>query len=143
MPLTIPRKIIDEFSQVSDEEALRALIWSKMGNSLNGCTILFNRVLIAIYCRPGRTKSGLWMPDSVKEEDLWQSKVGLVLKMGPDAFADDPRMGYYFNGQRLHVSEWAVFKIGDTWEMLVNGVPCRLVEDAHIKMRVKDPALIY
>lgn len=141
MPLTIPRKTIDEFSRCENETELKQCITIKLNGCLRSLDIMFNRVLVAIYCRPGKSKGGLLMPDSVKEEDLWQSKVGLVLAMGPDAFEDDAVT--HFNGQRVNIGEWAVFKVGDSWEMLINDVPCRLVEDAYIKMRTRDPSLVY
>jgi hypothetical protein len=143
VPLTIPRQTIERFSKCHTPDALRDEIWNSLGTSLHSLDIMFNRILVAIYVRPERSSGGVYFAQQTKEEDLWQGKVGLVLKMGDDAFKDDPAGGYYFGGQRAVVGEWVVFKIGDTWDLLVNDVPCRLIEDAHIKIKAADPRIIY
>ena len=74
-------------------------------------------------------------------EDEWQGKVGLVLKLGPNAFVDDEDDSFY--GQKVDPGEWVVFKVGDAWSLNINGYPCRLVRDSSIKLKVADPNIVF
>jgi co-chaperonin GroES (HSP10) len=141
MPLAIPVQTVETFSKMGDPAELKMTIKDMLGD-LSGIQVMFNRILVAIYIRPEITKGGIIRPGSNVEEDLWQSKVGLVVKMGQDAFFDDED-GTMFRGQRVDVGDWAGFKIGDTWDLIVKQVPCRLIEDAHIRVRLTDPSLVF
>lgn len=140
MPLVIPRHTLDTFSKIEDPVELRNKIFGLLGD-LNGLRILFNRVLVAIYIRPERTKGGIIRPGSNVEEDLWQSKVGVIVKMGQDAFRDDAHVSFY--GQRCEIGDWIGFKIGDTWDLLVRDVPCRFIEDANVRCSLDDPRIVF
>jgi hypothetical protein len=62
---------------------------AKIGD-ISTLTLAANNVLVAVYKRPEKTKSGIILTDQNRDEDNYQSKVGLVLKVGPTAFAYDP-----------------------------------------------------
>lgn len=51
------------------------------------------QVLVGVYVRPntvvGKEGKITWIPTSAQEEDIWQGKALLVLKMGPGAFKGD------------------------------------------------------
>ncbi len=136
MSVLLPRKAIEEVAKAADP---KSLMISKVGD-LSGINVMYNMVLIASYIRPGVTKGGIIRPDSNLEEDVWQGKVGLVIKLGPDAFKDDAET--QFNGQRADLGEWVVFKTGDAWQLTVGEWPCRLVRDSSIKMKVSDPFMV-
>jgi co-chaperonin GroES (HSP10) len=92
--------------------------------------------------RPEKTKGGIIRPDANKEEDVWQGKVGLVLKWGTAAFQDDAE--YHFaDADKVQVGEWAVYNVVDARSLMVNGFPCRLLRDASIMMKVDDPNSIF
>jgi co-chaperonin GroES (HSP10) len=139
--LIVPRKTIEQFSKCETPSALRQEIFSKLGVTLHELEIMFNRVLVAIYIRPERTAGGIIRVDETKEEDVWQGKVGMIVKMGDLAYKDSD--DFSFQGQRAAVGEWVVFRIGDTWDLLVNDVPCRLIADDHIKMKIQDPRSVF
>ena len=101
---------------------------------------MFNMVLLATYIRPNVTPGGIIRPDTNVEEDVWQGKVGLVLKLGPNAFVDDDDARFY--GQKVELNEWCVYKVGDAWSVTIGNWPCRLVRDSSIKMKVKDPNMV-
>jgi len=103
---------------------------------------MYNMVLIATYVSPNKSKGGIIMTQNTIEEDVWQGKVGLVLKTGKEAFKDSPDEGVFFHGQRANLGEYVVFHIGDAWQVAVNGWPCRLVRDSSIKMKALDPRVI-
>lgn len=48
-------------------------------------------ILVLQYVRPPQSKGGLIMPEKVVREDVYQGRVGLVLKLGPTAYADKAR----------------------------------------------------
>jgi len=133
------RKAIEEVSQIPELAERKAAIRAKVGD-LSGIDVMYNMVLIATYIRPAKTKGGIILTGNTLEEDVWQGKTGLVLKMGKDAFRDDGE--FSFNGQAADINEWVVFKIGDAWQLTVGDWPCRLVRDSSIRMKVKDPAII-
>jgi len=61
-----------------------------------------NQILVAVYIRPQKTKSGIYLTDKTTDEDRYQSKVGLVLKKGPTAFVDPE--GKWFDGITVDVN---------------------------------------
>jgi co-chaperonin GroES (HSP10) len=121
---------------VSTAEDPAKAICEIVGN-LDDFEIIGDRVLIGIYMRPEKTKGGIIRPDANKEEDVYQGKVGLVLKWGPDAFKN-PETGDMYE-QVANVGEWVVFKVGDGWQLEVNKMPCRMIKDANIIAKIKDP----
>ncbi len=136
MSSVLPRRAMDE---VSRSATPYADILKKVGD-LSDIEVLFNYVLMASYIKPERTRGGIILTDSSKEEDIWQGKTGMVLKLGKDAFKDDDDM--QFNGQTAEVGEWVVFKLGDAWKLTIREWPCLLVRDSSIKMKIHDPAII-
>jgi len=108
---------------------------------LDGIELFNNQVLVAIYKRPERTAGGIILTDNARKEDEFQGKVGLVLDKGPMAFVDDASVK--FQGQDVIEGDWITFRASDGWALNINGVPCRMVEDSHIKMRVASPDTVY
>src|SRR5271155_3319779 len=127
MSVFLNSQAVSEIAQIHDLVAKKMAIAKKVGD-LSGISIMFNMVLLAAYIRPEKSKGGIIRPGSNVEEDVWQGKVGLVLKLGPDSFRDDADMS--FNGQRASIGEWVVFKVGDAWQLTINDWPCRLVRDS-------------
>lgn len=126
-------------SAFTPAEAARALT-EQLGD-VESFDVLHNCLLVAIYHRPETTKGGIVLPESVRKEDAYQSKVGLIVKKGPLAFREDARTD--FGGKNPEIGEWAVFKVGDGWAIGINGVPCRIVQDVNIRATVTDPAAIW
>lgn len=140
MSVITPARAINIIAASSDpKQAILELV----GPALPKIELLYNRVLVATYIRPERTKGGIIRPDSNKGEDQWQGKVGLVLKLGSHAFDDDDENT--FKGVKAMVGDWVVYKVGDAWEMLVNGreqMACRVIRDTAIIAKVTDPEVI-
>lgn len=136
MTLVLPHKTIQAIANATDAEGTKRAILAQASN-LDGIEIFGDMVLLAIYIRPEKTRGGIYRPQTNVDEDIWQGKVGLVLKWGPDAFIDSSTGDLY--EQRAEIGEWCVFKVGDAWNITINGVACRLVRDSSIKMKIKDP----
>ena len=108
---------------------------------LNEVEVFNNNILVAIYIRPNKTKSGIILADETTEQDKYQGKVGLVVKKGPSAFDDET--GRWFKDADVNVGDWVVFRPSDGWSVAVNGQPCRLMDDVVVRGRVKHPDLIW
>ena len=140
MPLALPRKTIELFSRAVSPEAQKKMILEKLGD-LSEVQVMFNMVLVVPYIEPEKSDGGIFLPQERVAESIWQGKSAVVVKMGPDAFVDDEHNK--FNGQKVKVGDWCVFKIGDAWLVEIKKIPCRLVEDSNIKMVVTDPSIIF
>jgi co-chaperonin GroES (HSP10) len=130
MPYTRMTHDIDPAKTILDE----------MGD-ISGIEIFNNQILCAIYIRPEKTKSGIILTNTTRDEDKWQGKVGLVIKKGPDACVDDT--GKWFRNYTIDVGDWVFFRVSDGWSLTVNGVLCRLIDDTDIRGRAPAPDDIY
>ena len=137
MSVVIPHRAIEAFSNASDPR--EAIL--KMIGDLSGLELVGDQVLLGIYIRPEKTKGGIIRPTVNVQEDVWQGKVGLVLKMGPDAFRDRQTGDLY--EQRFEVGEWAIFDVNNSRSVQIREVPCRWIRDIHLIGKVKDPLMIF
>ncbi len=109
---------------------------------VTGVEIFNNQILVAIYQRPERTKSGIILTDNTRAEDKFQGKVGLVLKKGPTAFVADAHSGYVWE-KPIDVGDWVFFRTSDSWPLKVNDADCRILDDIKVRGRVAHPDLIW
>jgi len=108
---------------------------------LSNIEIFNNQILCAVYIRPQKTKSGLYLSDKTVDEDRFQGKVGLLIGMGPSAFQDES--GQWFSDTAFKLHDWLVFRPSDGWNITVNGVLCRVLSDTQVKVRVSSPDLVW
>ena len=108
---------------------------------LSKIKIYNNWILCAVYKRPEKMASGIYLPDATRKEDEYQGKVGLVVKKGPIAFVDDSNTS--FHGQTLEVGEWVTFRASDGWALNVNGILCRMLQDTQIRLVVPEPDVVF
>ena len=104
---------------------------------LSNIEIFNNKLLVAVYIRPEKMKSGLHLPDQNREEDRFQSKIGLLVKKGNLAFEDD--VGKWFQDVEINMHDWLIVRPSDAWSITVNGVLCRIVDDSLVQGRVSHP----
>lgn len=134
--LIVPHRSINKVAAAADP---KQAILDIVGN-LKGIEVIGSRVLLGTFIRPEKTTGGVFLTDSTKEEDVWQGKVGLVLKWGPDAFKN-PETGLTYE-QVVEVGEWGVYYVGDARHIQINKLPCRLVRDTQLVMKVTDPMAV-
>ena len=115
-------------------------IKKKVGD-LKDFVIFGNFVLLGVYERPEKTKSGLFLSDQTRGEDKHQGKAGLVLKKGPLAFVSDAN--YDFKGQNVELGDWVSIWVSDGRALYINGQLARLVEDQHIRLKIPAPDTVY
>lgn len=108
---------------------------------LSTVEIFNNQVLVAVYTRPEKTKSGIYLSNKTTDEDQFQSKVGLLVKKGPGAFIDPT--GEWFEGVKFDLGDWLVHRSSDGWSITVNGILCRILSDTQIKGRIDAPDRVW
>lgn len=123
---TDPRKaLIDKIGPVDDVE------------------LLHNQVLCAVYIAPEKTAGGIIRPANNVDEDRHQSKIGLILKTGPAAFAPDDKWSWPSD---MGVGDWVFFRVSDGWNVTVNGNRdnlCRILDDVDIRGRIQHPDQVW
>ncbi len=101
-------------------------------------------VLVAIYRRPEKTKGGIIVTSGNLDEDLYQGKVGLVIKIGP--YPPDEDDLKYFNGKPPQIGDWVVFKAsnGTSFGLLDRKGDCRFLKERRdIWMTIPDPDMVW
>ena len=106
---------------------------------LSGIELFHNQVLVAVYQRPEKTKSGLYLAAATRDEDKYQSKIGLVVMKGPSAFVSTGEWQF----PEIELNDWVIFRPSDGWNTGVNGVLCRILVDTSVKGRVENPDLVW
>jgi hypothetical protein len=95
-------------------------------------------LLLAVYMRPERTAGNIILTARNLEEDLYQSKVGLVIKIG---------YGAKYNNRDVELHEWLVVRPSDCWDFDLirpaGPVRCRTVYDKHIRGKVTAPGFMW
>lgn len=110
--------------------------------------IFNNQVLVAIYVRPPMTRGGIILPDKTRDEDRFQGKAGLVVKMGPQAFVETPNWKF---DSPAALGDWVIFRPSDGWGITFpsarptdrEGVLCRVLDDIHIRGRIQHPDQVW
>jgi co-chaperonin GroES (HSP10) len=99
-----------------------------------------NQVLCAIYVAPEKTSGGIIRPASNVEEDIHQGKIGLIVKLGAQAFQSDAKWRW---PEDVGLGDWVFYKVSDGWACTINKVKCRLLEDIDVKGRVQHPDQVW
>jgi co-chaperonin GroES (HSP10) len=120
----------------------------KRAGDLSHIDVFGSDILCAIYMRPNKTKSGIWLSDATAAEDAYQGKVFLILKMGPHAFVDEEGTKF----RDIKEGDWVVARSSDGWAVTLNPaaastskdtIPCRVITDINVRLRVESPDAIY
>lgn len=115
-------------------------IRKKVGD-LSKFVLFGNQLLVGVYERPERTKSGIILSDRTRQEDRSQGKAALVLMKGPTAFVSD--RNYDFKGQNVEVGEWVALFVSDGRQIVLHEQLCRVVEDQFIRLKIPAPDVVY
>lgn len=132
---------INRLSQADDPK--RGLLETIGVQNIESYRLFEDDVLIGTYIRPEKTKGGIILTDNAKQEDRFQGKVGLLLKVGPMAFKFDKSGQYHLEGDKPAVGDWVIYRPSDAWEISINGVSCRIIRSCLIRGAVNDPATIW
>ncbi len=96
-------------------------------------------MIVAVYVRPEKTRSGLYLADQTRQEDIYQGTVALVLKQGPDCYRPDSK--HSFSTEWCQVGDWV--QIPNTslipGRFRLKGVTLAHVSDIDIRAVIADP----
>lgn len=126
---------------LSDE---KQAIFDTLGD-LGAIKVPLNRILLAIYLPPERTKGGIIRPGIVRQEDEYQGVSALVVKLGPHCYEQSANMDYEWSeGDICEVGDWVMFRRGDGFRVDVNGVKCMLMDSERgIKLVLPRPDAVF
>jgi co-chaperonin GroES (HSP10) len=98
-----------------------------------------NWVLVGIHVQASKTAGGIILTDAARMEDVYQGKLGYVLKMGGDAFAENDSVRFTIHPT---VGDAVLYRASDGFPVDINGIHCRVIEDVHVKAIVGDPSSV-
>ena len=114
-------------------------ILRELGN-IDHIEVFNDRVLVAIYERPEKTKGGLLLTTQTRKEDQFQGKVCLVLKVGPMVNIGDK---HNLRGGALQPGDWLAVKSSDGWQITINNTLCKLLAEETIHMRIPESDIVW
>ena len=94
------------------------------------------RILVLPYRGKGKTEKGLYMPDSVVEQQQVSTQVGYVLKVGPLAYKDSEK---FPSGAWCAEKDWVMFARYSGSRFNIDGGEVRILNDDEILARINDP----
>ena len=131
--------------RMAHTEDPRAAIYAKIGlkkdGTIPGFELFGNRVLLGLYERPEKTKTGIILTDKYRSEDEHQGKAAVCLMKGPSAFVDSDV--FSFHGQDLEVGDWVMMFVSHGLKCVVNGQLCRIIRDQDITMKIPMPDQVF
>ena len=121
------------------------VVMDQVGAQLDRIPAIFGpRVLVAKPPSMDRTAGGIFRTDKGMDEDRWQGKVGLVIKLGHDAFKYHPRYPQYdWEGPKADVGQWVHFFSSDAREIGFAGMVCAYIWDSDILGIASDPESVW
>lgn len=123
------------YMRMIHEEDPRDVLRNRLG-ALDHIDLFHNQVLVAIYERPAQTQGGIMLPDKYRDEEKTQGKAGLIVKIGPRAFAPSEDWNW---PEGMGVGDWVFYRASDGWSVTINGVLCRIHQDTSIRGRINHP----
>nr|ASN63795.1 co-chaperonin GroES [uncultured virus] len=94
------------------------------------------RILIAIPEKDEKTDGGVLLPEDTRKREEAASIVGMVLKMGPDAYADAER---FPNGPWCKEGDFIVMRSYSGTRLDIHGQEFRIINDDSVEAVVEDP----
>jgi co-chaperonin GroES (HSP10) len=94
------------------------------------------RILVLPYRGKGKTEKGLYMPDTVVEQQQVSTQVGYVLKVGPLAYKDSEK---FPSGPWCEEKDWVMFARYSGSRFNIDGGEVRILNDDEILARINDP----
>lgn len=136
-----PLEINDDIELDDDGEEEKKTIMESFHGALDHVDLFKAQVLVVIFQREklGRN-SKILTAEKTKKEDVYQGRVGLVVKIGPLAFTDSTDV--QFGGKRVDPGDWCFYIPANGTRLMVNGVECRIIEDVHVDGKVIDPYIL-
>ena len=101
-----------------------------------------NRVLVATYIQPKKSRGGIIFTDNQTDESIYQGKVGYIVKLGALAFVNDDKTD--FAGFHPEVGDWVFYRPAlAEMQLRYNGIDCRVFSDDKIAGDTLDPEAMW
>ena len=94
------------------------------------------KLLIAMPSLEEKTDGGVFLPDSMKQQESTASVVGLVLMMGNEAYKDEDK---FPSGPWCKEGDWVVFRSYSGTRFKVENQEFRIINDDTVEAVVEDP----
>ena len=94
------------------------------------------KLLIAIPKVEEKTKSGVYMPDTLTKMEQTASIIGLVVEMGEDSYKDEQK---FPNGPYCKKGDFVIFRSYSGTRFKVENEEFRLINDDTVEAVVDDP----
>lgn len=116
-----------------------------IGDKVKAWPVLGDLVLVATYVPPERTKGGIILANKTLDENRYQGKISMVLKLGESAFKYTGPYDHegLYEGTKPKPGDFVVHRFSDGMEMFIRNTSVRLIESHLIKMVIDDPEVIY
>jgi len=130
------RKVDDDFKK---------MLFAEIGEDLKKFRVFGEIVMVASYIAPRKTAGGIILPDNSLDEDRWQGKVGLIVKMGPMAFKYRGQFKWEWDeAGPPKIGDYVCFNSADGFdEVGIRGHSLRWIPDQLLKQDLHDPKIIY
>lgn len=93
-------------------------------------------ILIATLDVSEKTEGGVYMPDSLKSAEQTASIIGLVVAVGPEAYADANK---FPSGPHCKEGDFVIFRSYSGTRFKIGGKEFRLINDDTVEAVVDDP----
>ena len=120
-----------------DYEVAKQHILQMIGD-ISGDEVFGRQVIVAVYIRPNRNqKLGVYITTEIEtkkqQEDIFQGKIALIVKLGPSAFAGEPSYLQAMFGDRPPpgVGDWVILRASD-------GIPTSMKGEGASRPKFKD-----
>lgn len=94
------------------------------------------KILVAMPTVEEKTDGGVFLPDSLKSLEQTASIVGLVVKLGPDAYKDTAK---FPNGPWCAEEDYVIFRSYSGTRFKIGKQEFRLINDDTVEATVDDP----
>jgi len=94
------------------------------------------KLLVALQAQEEKTEGGVYVPDEWRAREETATTVAMVLRMGPDAFADKTR---FPNGAYCKEGDWIIMRAYSGTSVEIHGQHFRLINDDCVEATTKDP----
>ena len=95
-------------------------------------------VLVRAYISPEKTKGGLILSQNTLDQQIYTNNTGLVVKKSNEAY-DDPK--FKKHDHWCQVGQWVAFDKTRANLHYIFGLPCWLVQEQGIELRLGDPRI--
>ena len=94
------------------------------------------RILVLPYKGQGKTEGGLFLPNTVVEEQQVSTQVGYVLKVGDLAYKDEKK---FPTGAWCAEKDWVMFALYSGSRFKIEGGEVRILNDDEILAKILEP----